>query len=93
MPDHSDFDLCHLGDVPLVERRAHGGEGHVLFHRLIDRTGRGEALHFVDLAHIPVGSSVGLHRHASSEEEFYLVLRGTGRLRRRQNTVSLNAQT
>jgi mannose-6-phosphate isomerase-like protein (cupin superfamily) len=33
----------------------------------------------MDYSMIPVGASVGLHKHRDDEEEFYLILRGRGR--------------
>jgi len=33
------------------------------------------------VALLPPGASIGLHRHRDDEEEFYLVLEGTGTMR------------
>ena len=60
----------------LEEIRAHGGKGRIGFRRLVAGV-RGDALHFVDLALVPPGSSIGTHTHNSDEEEYYFVVEGT----------------
>ena len=76
------FDRSNLARVKLAPIQAHGGEGLIRFARIVDRTGVAGGCNFIDLAELPPGTSVGLHTHASTEEEFYLVLGGTGEMTR-----------
>lgn len=73
----------HVRNVFDLEKelvQAHGGEGRVAFCRPFDGRELCSALAFVDYVEIPPGSSIGLHRH-DSDEEIYFVLRGRGRMR------------
>ncbi len=65
-------------DVPLSLVRAHGGEGEIGFARVAAAGGGGGGCNFVDVAVLAPGTSIGRHRHAADEEEFYLVLAGSG---------------
>lgn len=84
-------DRVRLSDVPLVETVAHGGAGTIRFARIAGRDATDGALNFIDLAVLPPGSSIGPHRHAGDEEEFYLVLDGTGTMRRDGETFDVVA--
>lgn len=72
------FDRCNLNELPLAPIVAHGGEGHIGFHRIAGEAATSGACHFIDLAEIPPGASIGRHAHGEHEEEFYLVLSGAG---------------
>ena len=72
------FDRLNLDEVPLSDTQAHGGEGLIRFARLCHEGQSSGLCHFIDLAEIPPGSSIGRHRHGPDEEEFYLVLKGQG---------------
>lgn len=72
------FDRVHLPSASLEPRTAHGGEGLVHVARLLDADAVDGACNFVDLAVVPPGCSIGRHRHAEDEEEYYLVLSGSG---------------
>jgi mannose-6-phosphate isomerase-like protein (cupin superfamily) len=74
----SRFDRCNLGELPLVATRAHGGEGLIAFCRIADAAQLDGGCNFIDLAVLPPGATIGTHRHAASEEEFYLILSGRG---------------
>lgn len=76
------LDRCNLHDLKLVRTRAHGGEGLIRFARVVDRSGLIGGCNFIDLAELPPGTSIGLHAHAGSEEELYLILTGTGEMTR-----------
>jgi mannose-6-phosphate isomerase-like protein (cupin superfamily) len=76
------FDRDNLDRVELAPIRAHGGEGLIRFARIVDRAGLAGGCNFIDLAELPPGTSVGSHTHASTEEEFYLVLSGAGEMTR-----------
>ncbi len=71
--------------IELADVCAHGGEGLIGFDRLV--TGEaGQPLHFVDLAVVPYGSSIGVHTHGPDEEEYYFVIEGTA-------TMTLNGES
>ncbi len=72
------FDRVHLPSAPLVPQSAHGGAGMVRVARLLDAATVDGACNFIDLAVVPPGCSIGRHRHAPEEEEYYLVLSGSG---------------
>jgi mannose-6-phosphate isomerase-like protein (cupin superfamily) len=82
MDRHPLFDRSNLKRVDLVDIQAHHGEGLVRFARVVERGGLAGSCNFIDLAELPPGSSVGKHTHAGSEEEFYLVLAGSGEMTR-----------
>jgi len=76
------FDRCNLGRVPLERVRAHDGAGTISFCRVASAEQLSGALNFIDLAELPPGASIGRHQHADDEEEFYLVLSGSGTMER-----------
>jgi mannose-6-phosphate isomerase-like protein (cupin superfamily) len=78
------FTRCNLDALPLRSVQAHGGEGTIGFHRVAAAAELAGACNFIDLAVLPPGASIGPHRHADDEEEFYLVLEGTGTMRREE---------
>ena len=78
-----------LAEVPLSEVVAHDGIGSIRFCRIASQEKKHEpglglplrgACNYMDYSVVPVGASVGLHQHRENEEEFYLILRGRGRL-------------
>jgi mannose-6-phosphate isomerase-like protein (cupin superfamily) len=74
------FVRCNLDDLPLSEVVAHGGEGALRFARIADAAAFAGGCNFIDYAELPPGVSIGRHRHASDEEELYLVLEGRGEM-------------
>lgn len=80
------FDRSNLGCVDLSNLRAHGGEGLIRFARLADRSSMAGRCNFIDLAELPAGTSIGSHTHEGSEEEFYLILAGSGEMTRNGET-------
>jgi mannose-6-phosphate isomerase-like protein (cupin superfamily) len=76
--DAAPFRRVNLGAVELARVRAHDGSGEIGFARLLGSADVRGAVHFVDLAVLPPGASIGRHRHADDEEEYYLVLEGVG---------------
>jgi mannose-6-phosphate isomerase-like protein (cupin superfamily) len=79
----------NLMELPLTEVVAHDGRGIIHFCRLASRRDRGHsgpgysidsACNFIDYSVIPAGASIGPHTHGPDQEEFYLVLRGRGRM-------------
>lgn len=85
------FDRSNLDQLDLVKIQAHGGEGLIRFARIVDRNGVAGSCNFIDLAELPPGSSVGTHTHAGSEEEFYLVLSGSGQMTRNGEVFPVGA--
>jgi mannose-6-phosphate isomerase-like protein (cupin superfamily) len=82
MDRNSSFDRTNLQRVALSPVQAHGGKGLINFARVAERSGLAGACNFLDVAELPPGTSVGLHTHAGTEEEFYLILEGTGEMTR-----------
>ncbi len=74
------FKRCNIDTLALEFVCAHGGEGLIEFCRVVDSRRLSGACNFIDLAVLPPGATIGRHRHASDEEEFYLVLGGTGHM-------------
>lgn len=68
---------------------AHGGTGTLLFKRLAERRDLSGGCNFIDHAILPPGVSIGRHRHGTTQEEFYLVLAGEGRLWRDGGSVEI----
>jgi quercetin dioxygenase-like cupin family protein len=66
-----------FAEAPLVAQVAHAGAGSVLAARVVDRPA-GEPLRFLDLVEVPVGATVGRHRHSTGDEELYVIVSGTG---------------
>lgn len=72
------FDRVNLAEVATASTVAHDGDGEIRFARLVERAQTEGTCNFVDLAVLPPGASIGRHRHATDEEEYYLVLEGDG---------------
>ena len=75
-----ELDRVNLYALSLARAVAHGGVGEIGFHRVAERDAMAGACNFIDVAVVPPGVSIGRHRHADDEEEFYLVLKGSGRM-------------
>jgi mannose-6-phosphate isomerase-like protein (cupin superfamily) len=88
---HTPFDRTNLDRLALADVQAHGGEGLIRFVRVAERQQLAGGCNFIDLAELPPGTSVGLHTHAGSEEEFYLVLAGTGEMTRNGQVFPVTA--
>jgi mannose-6-phosphate isomerase-like protein (cupin superfamily) len=68
------FDGCSFREVV-----AHGGAGLIATERVL--TGdRETACDFVDLTIIPPGSEIGIHTHGVHDEEYYVVISGSGEM-------------
>jgi mannose-6-phosphate isomerase-like protein (cupin superfamily) len=76
------FDRLNLHDLELVPVCAHSGSGLVSFARVAGSRDLSGACNFIDYVSLPPGTSIGEHRHRHDEEEFYLVLEGTGEMQR-----------
>lgn len=74
------FTRCNLDRLPLARVRAHGGEGEIEFRRVAGAGALAGGCNFIDLAVVAPGATIGRHRHALDEEEFYLVLSGRARM-------------
>ena len=69
---------------------AHNGKGHVLTTRVMEK-GLDSECHFVDMTIVPPGSSIGAHTHSNDNEEFYIVISGSGEMLVGQETFSVSA--
>ena len=74
----SSFSRCNLFQLPLEPTNAHGGEGNIHFHRIATAANLSGSCNFIDFTSMPPGTTIGRHRHRANEEEFYLILNGTG---------------
>jgi mannose-6-phosphate isomerase-like protein (cupin superfamily) len=79
--DEVPFLRCNLFHLPLERTVAHGGTGQIEFRRIASRASLSGTCNFIDFTRMPPGTSIGEHSHSVDEEEFYLVLRGCGRMR------------
>lgn len=85
------LDRCNVNDLRLAHTCAHGGEGEIRLARVADADAVAGACHFIEFAILPPGTSIGRHRHAATEEEFYLILGGQGRMWRDGQAFSVRA--
>jgi mannose-6-phosphate isomerase-like protein (cupin superfamily) len=85
------LDRVNLRTLQLADQPAHAGTGYIRFARIAQRGDVVGACNFIDYAIVPPGASIGDHRHAVNEEEFYLVLSGTAVMRRESELVSVRA--
>lgn len=85
------FRRCNLFAVRLREEIAHGGEGLIEAARLATREELAGGCEFLDYAVLAPGTSIGDHRHPAHEEEYYLVLAGTGVMRLEADTFEVAA--
>ena len=76
------FDRCNLYESETEPTCAHNGIGLISFKRLITRGMVAGNCHFMDFTVMPPGTSVGRHTHAPNEEEYYLILEGSGQMER-----------
>jgi mannose-6-phosphate isomerase-like protein (cupin superfamily) len=70
--------VWRLRSAALTSAVAHGGTGTVDAVRLATGDDLESCTHFLDYVEVPAGASIGRHKHAECEEEYYLVLRGEG---------------
>jgi mannose-6-phosphate isomerase-like protein (cupin superfamily) len=63
-------------DVPLKEQIAHGGSSPILAMRML--TGADLGANHVDMVIVPPGADIGVHTHALSNQELYIVVSGEG---------------
>lgn len=76
------FDRCSLFELKLAETRAHGGQGLILFTRIVSEESINGACNFIDFTKMPPGTSIGEHSHARDQEEYYLIIKGVGLMNR-----------
>jgi mannose-6-phosphate isomerase-like protein (cupin superfamily) len=80
--DASAFDRCNLWGLPLLNIVAHDGQGTIQSRRILTSAEISGACNFMDVSVVPPGSGVGEHTHGADEEEYYLILTGSGLMRR-----------
>ncbi len=71
-------DRLNVHRAALEPTVAHDGEGRIGVARVAVAGDLAAPCNFIDVAELPPGTSIGRHRHASDEEELYLVLEGSG---------------
>ena len=74
------FQKANIFDSPSEEMIAHGGNGLLAVSRIFTAKDVSGACNFVDFTVIPEGASIGPHSHELDEEEYYLILEGSGRM-------------
>ena len=74
------FSRCNIFTRQSAREQAHGGEGLVRFARLLTGADVDAPCNFIDFTILPSGTSIGLHSHGDSEEEYYLILAGEGEM-------------
>jgi mannose-6-phosphate isomerase-like protein (cupin superfamily) len=72
------FQRCEALDVEPIVTVAHDGEGEISYRRLLTRKDVLGPLNFADYTIVPPGVTVGEHTHAENEEEYYLIIKGSG---------------
>jgi quercetin dioxygenase-like cupin family protein len=85
------FRRCNLFDLELADERAHDGVGDIKARRIATHGDVAPSCHFIDYVELPPGTTVGDHRHGPAEEEYYLVLAGTGTMRLDEETFDVSA--
>jgi mannose-6-phosphate isomerase-like protein (cupin superfamily) len=85
------FRKCNIFTLPLRPEVAHDGVGHIAATRIVTGEDLAGACAFIDYVELPPGTSIGDHRHGADEEEFYLVLGGTGVMRLDDETFEVTA--
>jgi mannose-6-phosphate isomerase-like protein (cupin superfamily) len=85
------FRHCNLYTLPLGPEHAHEGTGLINSVRIAAAERLAGACEWIDYAELPPGTSIGDHRHPAHEEEYYLVLGGTGLMRLEDDTFPVGA--
>lgn len=85
------FSRTNLFKMPLESTIAHDGHGEILTTRVADAGHVQGACNFIDYTVMPPGSTIGLHTHLRTEEEYYLILSGTGLMRCGEETFTVYA--
>jgi mannose-6-phosphate isomerase-like protein (cupin superfamily) len=75
------FRRCNLTQLALAETCAHNGEGLIRASRILTTPDIAGACNFMDYAVVPPGRTIGEHTHSLVDEEYYLILKGTGIMR------------
>jgi mannose-6-phosphate isomerase-like protein (cupin superfamily) len=91
MKSAAPFRRCNLSRLPLQPEIAHDGDGSIQAFRIASQDQLAGAIEFIDYAELPPGSSIGDHRHSKAEEEYYLVLSGSGLVRLEAEQVPVTA--
>lgn len=85
------FDRRNLDELALESISAHSGIGTVSFARIAGASDLCGSCNFIDYVLLPPGTSIGEHLHGQDEEEFYLVLSGSGEMRRNGELFRVHA--
>ena len=74
------FERTNIFAVDLNREIAHGGIGEILTRRIVGANDNSSRCNFIDYTIVPPGSTIGIHTHSHREEEYYLILSGTGKM-------------
>ncbi len=85
------FHRANLFQMPLEPTIAHSGRGAILTTRVAHADSVQGACNFIDYTIMPPGSTIGLHAHRDNEEEYYLILSGSGQMRCGDDTFEVTA--
>lgn len=85
------FDRCNLFALELEPTVAHNGVGEILFRRLATSHNISGACNFIDFTTMPPGTTIGKHQHTENEEEFYLILKGRGKMQQGDREFEVTA--
>lgn len=87
----SRFQKCNIFEADLLPIRAHDGRGLIRFKRLLTGDQIAGSCNFMDFSIVPPGSTIAEHRHHQDEEEYYLILEGSGRMTRDGETFQVRS--
>lgn len=82
---------CNIFQLPLRSEIAHRGRGTIRAVRIARAADLAGACDFIDYAELPPGTTIGDHRHGPLEEEYYLVLDGSGLLRLEEEVIPVTS--
>ncbi len=66
-------------ELSFAEVIAHGGGTPILTRRVLNKS-VSESCNFLDFSILPPGSDIGIHTHTNDNEEFYIIVSGSGRM-------------
>jgi quercetin dioxygenase-like cupin family protein len=85
------FEKCNIFEAELLPVCAHNGRGLIRFKRILTGEQIAGSCNFMDVSVIPPGCTIAEHRHALDEEEYYLILKGSGFMSRDGETFQVRS--
>ncbi len=83
------FSRCNLFQLEMRSVVAHEGQGFIDTCRLAAKDSLDGNCNFIDFTKMPPGTEIGLHTHADNEEEFYLIISGSGLMHNENETFEV----